>query len=47
MVTISGMVLAASLLLASLSAGAVGERSLPAGIQPAPEPPLTLITAVP
>ncbi len=44
---VSGSVLAASLLLASLSAGAVGERSLPAGIQPAPEPPPTLITAVP
>ena len=47
MVAVSASVLAATLLIASLSAGAVGERSLPAGIQPAPEPPPTLITAVP
>jgi hypothetical protein len=47
MVAISGSVLVASLLIASLSAGTVGEQSLPAGIQPAPAPPPTLITAVP
>jgi hypothetical protein len=43
MVAVSASVLAASLLIASLSTGAVGERSLPAGIQPAPEPPPTLM----
>jgi hypothetical protein len=47
MVAVSGSVLAASLLIGSLSTGAVGERRLPAGIQPAPEPPPTLVTAVP
>jgi len=47
MVAVSGSVLAASLLLASLSAGAVGERSLTAGPQPAPEPAPTLVTAAP
>jgi len=47
MVAISGSVLAASLLIASLSAGAGGGRGLPAGIQPAPEPPPTLVTTVP
>lgn len=43
MVAVSASVLAASLLIASLSTGAVGERGLPAGIQPAPEPPPTLV----
>jgi hypothetical protein len=39
MVAVSASVLAASLLIASVSTGAVGERSLAAGIQPAPAPP--------
>lgn len=47
MVAVSGSVLAASLLIASLSAGAVGERARMAGTQPQPAPPPTLITAVP
>ena len=47
MVAVSGSVLAASLLIASLSAGAVGERALTAGTQPEPAPPPTFITAVP
>jgi hypothetical protein len=47
MVAVSASVLAASLLIASLSAGAIEPRSLPAGIQPAPAPPPTFITAVP
>ena len=47
MVALSGSVLAASLLIGSLSAGAVGERSLTAGPQPAPEPAPTLVTAAP
>ena len=47
MVAVSGSVLAASLLIASLSAGGVGERALTAGTQPEPAPPPTLITAVP
>jgi hypothetical protein len=47
MVAVSGSVLAASLLIASLSAGAVGERAQMTGTQPQPAPPPTLITAVP
>jgi hypothetical protein len=47
MVAVSGSVLAASLLLGSLSAGAVGDRTLVARAQPSPEPPPTLVTAVP
>jgi hypothetical protein len=47
MVAVSASVLAASLLIASLSAGAVGERSFPAGAQPAPEPPPALATPAP
>ena len=47
MVAISGWVLAASVLLASLSAGAAGERAPMAGAQPGPEPQPTVITAVP
>jgi hypothetical protein len=43
MLAVSASVLAGSLLIASLSTGAVGERSFPAGIQPAPEPPPTLM----
>ena len=47
MVAVSGSVLAASLLIASLSAGGVGGRTLMAGTQPEPAPPPTLVTAVP
>jgi hypothetical protein len=47
MVAVSGSVLAASLLIASLSAGGVGGRTLIAGTQPEPAPPPTLVTAVP
>ncbi|HEX7472925.1 MAG TPA: hypothetical protein VF323_07565 [Candidatus Limnocylindrales bacterium] len=47
MVAISGSVLAASLLIASLSAGAVGERTLISGTQPEPEPPPALATPAP
>ena len=47
MIAVSGSVLAASLLIASISAGAVGERGLTRGLQPAPEPPPTVVTAVP
>ena len=47
MVAISGSVLAASLLIASLSAGAVGERTLIAVTQPAPDPPPALATRAP
>jgi hypothetical protein len=47
MVAVSGSVLAASLLIASLSAGGVGGRTLMAGVQPAPEPPPALATPAP
>jgi len=47
MVAVSGSVLAASLLIASLSAGAVGERALTAGTQPEPAPPPALATPAP
>ena len=47
MVAVSGSVLAASLLIASLSAGGVGGRTLIAGTQPAPAPPPALATPAP
>jgi hypothetical protein len=47
MVAISGSVLAATLVIASVSAGAIGGRALMAGAQPAPEPPPVLVTTIP
>ena len=47
MVAVTGSVLAASLLIASLSAGGVGGRTLMAGTQPAPAPPPALATPAP
>jgi hypothetical protein len=47
MIAVSGSVLAASLLIASLSTDPGQVRALTAGTQPEPAPPPTLITAVP